>query len=63
MFEIIIQKNVIKKIINEIISNPIINIPEPSILLVLSSFGIEVKNCSITKKLHIRLILTGIKFF
>lgn len=58
-----IQKNVMKNNMDEIISNPIINIPEPSILLVLSSFGIEVKNCSITKKLHIRLIVTGIKFF
>jgi hypothetical protein len=44
MFEIIIQSNVNKNIIEENISNPIINIDEPSTLFVLSSVLTVVKN-------------------
>ncbi len=61
MFEIIIQSNVNKNTIEDNISNPIINIPEPSNLLVLSRAGTVVKNSNITKKLHKTLVITGIK--
>ena len=60
-FEIKIQRNVNKNIIEESISNPIINIPEPSNLLVLLRVGTVVKNSNITRRLHRRLNITGIK--
>ena len=60
-FEIIIQSNVNKNIIEENISNPIINIDEPSTLFVLSRVATVVKNCNTIKMLHKTLAITGIK--
>jgi hypothetical protein len=60
-FEIIIQRNTKKNTIEENISNPIINIDEPSNLLALFIVGIAVKNKKIVKKLHNTLIIAGIK--
>ena len=58
---ILISKIDKKNTIEENISNPIINIDEPSNLLALFIVGIAVKNKKIVKKLHNTLIIAGIK--